>query len=65
METKIKKLTKEVIDWGKNCVIKAILLPFIGVVGILILAMRVLLVVAFTLANSKEEADKIIEDIVQ
>ena len=65
MEKKIKNLAKEVINWAKNCVINAILLPFIGVVGILILAMRVLLAVAFTLANSKEEADKIIEDIVQ
>ena len=65
METKIKELTKELMNWAKNCVIKAILLPFISVVGILILAMRVLLATAFTLANDKEEADKIIEDIVQ
>lgn len=65
METKIKELTKELMNWAKNCVIKAILLPFISVVGILILAMRVLLATAFTLANYKEEADKMIEDMVQ
>lgn len=65
MGPKIKELTKELMNWAKNCVIKAILLPFISVVGVLILAMRVLLAVAFTLANSKEEADKIIEDMVQ
>lgn len=65
METKIKELTKELMNWAKNCVINAILLPFISVVGILILAMRVLLATAFTLANYKEEADKMIEDMVQ
>lgn len=65
METKIKGLTKELMNWAKICVIKAILLPFISVVGVLIIAMRVLLAVAFTLANRNEEADKIIEDIVQ
>lgn len=65
MEKKIKELTKELMNWAKNCVIKAILLPFISVVGILILAMRVLLATAFTLANYKEEADKMIEDMVQ
>lgn len=65
METKIKELTKELMNWAKNCVIKAILLPFISVVGILILVMRVLLATAFTLANYKEEADKMIEDMVQ
>lgn len=65
MKTKIKELTKELMNWAKNCVIKAILLPFISVVGILILVMRVLLATAFTLANYKEEADKMIEDMVQ
>lgn len=65
MGPKIKELTKELMNWAKNCVIKAILLPFISVVGILILAMRVLLATAFTLANYKEEADKMIEDMVQ
>lgn len=65
MEKKIKDLAKELVNWAKYCVINAILLPFISVVGVLILAMRVLLATAFTLANSKEEADKIIEDIVQ
>ena len=64
MEKKIKHLSKELVNWAKNCVIKAILLPFISVGGVLIIAMRVLLVVAFTLANSNEEADKIIEDMV-
>lgn len=65
MGTKIKELTKELMNWAKNCVIKAILLPFISVVGVLVIAMRVLLAVAFTLANNNEEADKIIEDMVQ
>ena len=65
MGPKIKELTKELMNWAKNCVIKAILLPFISVVGILILAMRVLLATAFTLANYKEEADKMIEDMFQ
>ena len=65
MEKKIKDLAKELVNWAKNCVIKAILLPFISVVGVLILAMRVLLATAFTLANYKEEADKMIEDMVQ